>query len=356
MTVTINLILKIKQFIILIIVLLLMSDCKKNPDSRSCNEEPLYASSDFPIGVAVNMSLLRSDEKYKTIAKEQFNSITAENIFKPDKLHPSENTFDFIEADELAEYCRINDKRLHGHTLIWHQQLPGWIYKFEGSAEEWDKLLKFHIYTIVGHFKGHVKAWDVINEAFDDKGGLRNTIWLEKLGAAYIEKAFQYAREADPEALLFYNDYLLEINPDKRRMVLNYLDNLRLKEIKIDGIGLQMHVSTMYPEMQQVAEALKDVSDRNYKIHISELDISVNPLGDNKNGGRENFSHQADIAGSIAFNYRNLPAEHQYGITFWGISDGNSWIRSYYNRMDYPLLFDDDYNPKPAYCKFKSCL
>ncbi len=330
--------------------------CNTTEQSTCSDSSSLYQQADFPIGVAINVDEFNNNPVYKSIAEKQFNSFTAENIFKADNLHPAEGFFNWTEADALADFCVANNKRIHGHTLIWHSQLLQWIIDFQGSEQDWENLFKEHIQTIVKHFKGRVKAWDVVNEAFNEDGTLRNSIWRQKLGNQYIEKAFRYAHEADPEAILFYSDYNLESNPSKRKSALNYLNNLRRRGVKVDGIGLQMHVGISFPEPAQLAESFKCVTDNHYKLHLSELDISVNLLGKDIEADISLFQKQADYLGKIVLNYKQIPTKYQYGITFWGVSDRDSWIPSYYNREDYPLLYDQNYVPKPAYCKLLETL
>jgi endo-1,4-beta-xylanase len=345
------------QLIFLSITMLQFNACKKEvPETPCSTDEGLYRKSTFPIGAAINIDTLNSGSSYKKIATDQFNSVTAENIFKPAYLHPQEHLYDWVRADQLVGYCEYHQKRIHGHTLIWHEQLPAWMNNYEGNAEEWEAMMKEHIQTIVTHFKGKVAAWDVLNEAFNDDGTLRHTIWLEHLGPGYIEKAYQYAKEADPDALLFYNDYLLEMNPAKRKAVLDYFNAMKNRGMPIDGIGLQMHVSIHYPEMEQFADALAEISAQGYKIHLSELDISLNPFNQTFNLSDDLLRQQAAVLATIVQHYKSVPSAQQYGITFWGISDRDSWIRYYFHREDYPLLFDENYQPKPAYCKLKESL
>lgn len=330
--------------------------CTK-PTVEECNDnQSLYEKSDFPIGAAIGMAELQFDPQYRSIALKQFNSITPDNSFKPDILHPQENSFDFQLADTLVRFCKENNKRLHGHTLLWHSQLPQWMVNYQGSFEDWDRMLEKHIKTIVSHFKGKVTSWDVLNEAFNEDGTLRNSIWFQNLGASYIEKAFRYAHEADPNALLFYNDYGLEYNPNKRKATIKLLNNLRASGVQIDGIGLQAHIFIQFPEPSQIADALKDVANNGYKVHISELDISINPLAQPITDKDKQLQRQAFVIAEVVNHYKQLPPHLQYGITFWGIADSDSWIRSYFSREDYPLLYDDNYNPKPMYCKLKEAL
>ncbi len=337
----------IKLFILLTTIL----GCQKEENYICEDSVGIYNYSSYPIGTAINFNELETDPLYKSLALKQFNSFTPENIFKAEHIHPESLVYNWTEADSLVSFCQNNNKRLHGHTLIWHQQLPQWMVDYQGSPSDWELLMKVHIQTIVSHFKNKIKSWDVVNEAFNEDGTLRNSIWKQKIGVGYIEKAFLYAREADPNALLFYNDFNLESNPTKRSSVLALLNNLRNRGVKIDGIGIQMHISTYYPEPTQLANSFQEIVANNYKIHVSELDISVNPLGEDIVPSEKLLNEQANLLGSVVLNYNQIPKQYQHGITFWGISDKNSWIRSFYNREDYPLLYDDNYLPKPCYCK-----
>ncbi len=335
---------------------LLFFSCRKATVSP-CNEDTsLYSSADFFIGTAINVDELVFNPRYREIAVKQFNSITAENIFKSAYLHPKPSRFFWADADSLVAFCTTTQKRLHGHTLIWHQQLPEWINTFHGNKSEWEQLFKTHIQTIVSHFKGKVAAWDVVNEAFNEDGTLRNSIWRQHLGDGYIEKAFIYAQEADSLALLFYNDYNLESNPTKRHSVLSLLNAMRARGVKVDGVGLQMHISIMYPDVQAIVEAMDEVVRADFVMHLSEIDISVNPFGKSIELTPDLMKRQADLLGSLVLAYKKVPKRLKYGMTFWGISDQNSWIRTTFNRIDYPLLYDDGYLPKPCFCTLKNTL
>lgn len=334
-----------------ILLLTCLLGCQKE-EIYTCNDNVgIYSFSKYPIGTAIDVVELDNDPLYKSIAIKQFNSITPENIFKAQNIHPEPLFFNWSEADSLTSFCQNNNKRLHGHTLIWHQQLPQWILDYQGSTADWEQLMKVHIQTIMRHFKNKVIAWDVVNEAFNEDGTLRNSIWKQKIGDGYIEKAFQFAREADPNALLFYNDFNLESNTTKLNSVLSFLNNIRNRGVRIDGIGIQMHISTYYPEPTQIAKTFQKFANQNYKIHVSELDISVNPLAKDFVQVEKLFNDQANLLASLVLSYNQIPNHLQYGITFWGISDKNSWIRYFYNRVDYPLLYDENYLPKPCYCK-----
>lgn len=339
----------------LLVVCILCISCSKNNDdndvSISCTDEVgLYTITDFPIGVAVKESEIRFNNQYASIVENQFNSLTSENEFKPESIHPSQNFYYWDEIDYLLNYAEATNKRVHGHTLIWHNQLPQWILDYQGNSTDWELVMKNHIQTVMQHCQGKVASWDVVNEAFNEDGTLRNSIWKQKIGNDYIKKAFQFASEADPNALLFYNDYNLESNPTKRNSVIAYFNNLRAENCKVDGIGIQMHISILYPGINNIKSTMQQVSSNNYKVHLSELDISINPFGTQIDPTNLLLNQQAELLLSIVKEYENLPEENKFGITFWGVNDANSWIRSFFNRMDYPLLFNDTYDTKPCYC------
>ena len=338
-----------------ILLLLSLSCSKKEVSLCDVSDSVLYTHTDFPIGVAVDVEKLKYYQPYENLVTNQFNSITPENIFKPSYLHPEQDVFYWVDADYLVNYCVQKNKRLHGHTLIWHRQLPNWMLQFSGTNAEWDDLLKTHIQTIVTRFKGKVTSWDVVNEAFNEDGTLRNNIWKQNLGKVYIEKAFRYAHEADPNAKLFYNDYSLTLNTKKRTAVLDFLSNLKFNGVPIDGIGMQMHVSTAFPENSEISMAIDDIWKSDYLVHLSELDVSINPYAKEMASPPSTLlERQADKMAFIMNAYRQIPFQYQYGITFWGVSDIDSWIRD--NRDDYPLLFDDNYTPKSCYCKLINIL
>ncbi len=345
-----------KIYIYAVLYIWLLGGCKK-PAAELCNaDESLSALTDFPVGVAADEALLQNDSIYRHTALAQFSRITPENILKASYIHPEQHIFNFAEADQFIQFCRNKGVTVHGHTLIWHEQNPGWMNHYTGSKQDWDSMMRLHIISVVRYFKPVIHSWDVVNEAFNEDGGLRNTIWLQHIGPSYIEKAFRYAHEADPDATLLYNDFNLESNPAKRTAVLRFLDNLKLNGVPVDGIGLQMHLSVQYSEISLIEKALTDIVSRHYLIHLSEIDISLNPLGKDYVLNEKDLEKQAELMYKIARAYSGMPARQQFGMTFWGVCDQYSWIRSYYNRMDYPLLFDEQYQPKPVYCKLKEAL
>lgn len=314
------------------------------------DDTALYKMMPFKMGVSVNVRLLKTNARYNGVVTKEYNSITAENAMKFVALHPAENTFFWMDADYLVQYALSNNKRVHGHTLNWYTSLPSWVTTFSGDSVAWERLLKTHIQTVVAHFKGKVASWDVVNEAFNDDGTLRNSIWVQKLGTDYIARCFQYARQADPDVLLFYNDYGQESSSAKRTAIAHMITSFKRRGIPIDGVGLQFHMTYKQPDAN-IDAAISMAAATGLKVHISELDIRLN---DAKKQGLELTETLAyEQAGRYkhvvkAFNTL-VPAAQQYGITMWNVGDADSWVPGWLRAPDYPLPFDRNYLRKPAY-------
>jgi endo-1,4-beta-xylanase len=305
--------------------------------------------SSFPFGASLSISLLKSRVPYREVVTTEYNSVTAENAMKIGPLHPAENTWFWTDADYLVSFAKGLGIRIHGHTLIWHNSLPAWITNFQGDAVAWENLFKIHIQTVVNHFKGSVSSWDVVNEAFNDDGTLRNTIWLQHLGNDYVARAFRYAHEADPDALLFYNEYGHEYSSAKRTAVNTMVADFKTRGIPIHGLGLQMHTNSAQSDAN-LATAINTAAQTGLRIHLSELDISLNKDNVQSMVLTDALSVlQAAKYKLIVKTFAALPAAQRYGITTWNVGDADSWIISTYKRPDWPLPFDYNYNRKPAY-------
>jgi endo-1,4-beta-xylanase len=297
----------------------------------------------------MNPRLLVNNSEYLKIAQEEFTSVTAENHMKMMLIHPEENRFEFSLGDAIVQFAQVNNQRIHGHTLVWHNQVPKWMQAFTGDAKAWEDMLKNHIQTVVRHYKGQVAGWDVVNEAFLDDGSLRPTIWSKNI-PDYIVKSFQWAHEADPEALLFYNDYGQDGNPKKMQAILDMLHDLQARHIPIHGLGLQMHIN-IQAKNEDIRRVIEQSTATGLAIHFSELDVAVNP----KNDSTFVYDDAAKAAQLekllLVFQaYRAIPKNQQYGITFWNVGDRDSWLRGYFKRpKEYPLLFDETYNRKASY-------
>ena len=318
----------------------------------------------FPIGVAVSPNALNSDES--GLIKLNFNSLTPENDMKMETIHPKELVYNWKPADAIVTYAQLNNMKVRGHTLIWHNQTPDWIFKDSKTGKQVTKevllqRMKEHITQVISHFKGKVYAWDVVNEAISDnpKEFYRKSKYLEICGEEFIFKAFQWAHEADPNAVLFYNDYN-EISVTKRAKIITLINKLIAAGIPINAVGLQSHWAVNEPTMDQLNTTLSDFSKLGLKIQITELDISVYPK---EHQARERRTEDLDTSFSAAKEEKQM---EQYkmcfdlfrkykdfitGVTFWNVSDRNSWLDNFpvQNRKDYPLLFDKNLTPKKAY-------
>jgi endo-1,4-beta-xylanase len=317
----------------------------------------------FPIGVAVSPMALKSDEA--DLIRQQFNSLTAENAMKMGPIHPKEDTYNWAGADSIVAFAQRHGLKLRGHTLVWHNQTPSWLFVDNNgntvSKEVLLQRMKAHITTVVNRYKGKIYAWDVVNEAVSDKEGeyLRPSRFLEIIGEEYIAKAFQWAHEADPNAQLFYNDYD-EINPVKREKMHRLVKSLKDAGIPIHGVGLQGHWAVNEPSRQQLEETLRRFADLGLKMQITELDISVYPK---EHAARERRPEDANTAFSpdreqqqeavykMSFELFRKYKDAISGITFWNISDRRSWLDNFpvRGRKDYPLLFDKDLKPKNVF-------
>lgn len=323
-----------------------------------------YYKDYFTMGVAVSPRALHADEAELVV--QQFGSMTPENAMKMGPIHPHENVYSWKDADSILAFAKRNHLKLRGHTLCWHNQAPRWLFTDSATAKLVTKevllaRLKDHITTVVSKYKGEVYAWDVVNEAVSDNKEeyLRNSLWYQICGDEFIYKAFQWAHEADPNALLFYNDYN-EINPVKREKIIRLVKSLQEKGIPINGIGLQGHWAINEPTADQLEQTLKDFSQLKLILQITELDISVYPKEHN---ARERKPEDVDTSFSLAKEAQQM-AEYKTcfekfrkykqfitGITFWNISDRSSWLDNFpvRGRKDYPLLFDKYFQPKKAY-------
>ncbi|RZL47534.1 MAG: endo-1,4-beta-xylanase [Pedobacter sp.] len=307
----------------------------------------------FPFGAAISADLLQTNSQYKSIIIKEFSSISTENAMKFGIIHPLENYYNWPDGDAIVALAMETGKRVHGHTLNWYADVPEWVKNFTGDTNAWENLLKTHIKTIVGHYKGKVSSWDVVNEAFEDDGTLRNSIWVQKLGKDYIARAFQYAHEADPNALLFYNDYGQEWGYEykglKRIAILNMINDLKTRGIPIHGIGLQMHIRYTFSD-SNIALAITSAAETGLKVHISELDVAMNATYDPGITYSSSLNEmQAAKYKAIVKIYNTIPKAQQYGITTWNVTDGDSWLPGFFKVPDWPLPFDDKYQRKLAY-------
>ena len=325
----------------------------------------------FMIGVALNQRNVSTPDQINLV-KAEFNSITAENDMKPGELHPKEGVWNFERADKIANFCRQNGIKLRGHCLCWHSQFADWMFTDkkgkEVKKEVFYERLREHIHTVVNRYKDVVYAWDVVNEAMADDGGrrwpgqgepspYRQSRHFRLCGDEFIAKAFQFAREADPNALLFYNDYSC-VDEGKRERIYNMVKKMKDAGVPIDGIGMQGHYNIYFPSEVQLEKAIVRFKELVKHIHITELDIRMNQ----EMGGQLQFSRGENrpVAG-----YMNTMLTDQYSrvfkifrkhkdvidcVTFWNLGDRDSWL----GVNNHPLPFDENYKPKQAYYAIKN--
>jgi len=328
----------------------------------------------FMVGAALNPAQFTGQNQAEdAIIKAQFNTISPENVLKWERVHPQSANYDFAPADKYVEFGQQNHMFIIGHTLVWHSQVPKWVFEDDkGNPVSRKVLLKRmhdHIKKVVGRYKGRINGWDVVNEALNEDGTLRQTPWMKIIGEDYIELAFRYAHQADPKAELYYNDYSVE-NEAKRNGTLELVKKLKTKGIPITGVGLQDHVNMEWPSVDQVDTTIRELGKLGVKVMITELDVDLLP--------RPEASQTADVSLNIAADpklnpYANgLPRSVQealskryaelFGVyakhcglvtrvTLWGVTDKDSWKNNWpvKGRTNYPLLFDRNAQPKPAF-------
>ena len=329
------------------------------PDSSKGLKD--YYKSYFLMGVAVGPQSLKGADSALIVL--QFNSLTAENAMKMGPIHPKENEYYWKDADAIVDFAVKHGMKIRGHNLLWHQQTPGWLFTDNGKTvtkEVLLKRLKDHITAVVSRYKGKIYAWDVVNEAIADDSSqfYRNSLWYQICGEDFIPKAFEYAHAADPAAILFYNDYN-EAVPHKRERIYQLIKKLLEAKVPVHAIGLQAHYSLQKPGEKDLRDAIERYASLGVKLQITELDISVHPDGSNRSTAGEGVPvtftpemeqqqiEQYKRVFAISRNYKNVIS----GVTFWNVSDRNSWLDNFpvRGRKNYPLLFDTNRQPKKAY-------
>lgn len=347
--------------------LMLVAGCgsKTEPTMREALKDK------FLIGVAMNANQITGrDTLGVKIIKEQFSSIVAENCMKSGELVREQGKYDFTMADQFVEFGEANDMFIIGHTLVWHSQLPRWFTRDDEGNEVTREVLiermRDHITTVVTRYKGRVKGWDVVNETFEDDGAWRRrSPFVQIIGEDFLEMAFQFAHEADPNAELYYNDYSMFL-PGRRDAVVRMIRNLKAKGIRIDAIGMQAHYGMDYPDLSEVEKSIQAFIAEGVNVMITEFDVSALPTAQQGANLTDTESYQASLNPYVdgipadadaAWNARmedlfNLFLKYQDNITrvtMWGLTDGDSWKNGFpiRGRTDYPLLYYRDYQPKP---------
>ena len=320
-----------------------------------------YYKDYFTVGVAVSPRELQTDAA--ALVAQHFNSITAENAMKMGPIHPKEDEYFWRDADTIVAFARRHNMKMRGHTLVWHTQTPRWLFTTAAgdtvTKEVLLQRLKDHITTVVNRYKGSIYAWDVVNEAIDDNDAryLRNTAFTRIIGEEFIAKAFEYAHAADPKAVLFYNDYNTE-NPGKRDRIFRLVKGLKEAGVPIHGVGLQGHWSVNNPSREELEKSISMFSSLGLQVQVTELDVSVyagRQGGQLINGRRDTtavftpeMEQQQMEKYKMVFDVFRKHKNNVTGVTFWNISDRYSWL-DMRGRKNFPLLFDQNLQPKKAY-------
>lgn len=330
---------------------------------------------DFLVGTAISNATLADDDQHlKTLIAREFNAITAENCMKSGLVQPRQGQWEWELADRFVEYGTEHDMHIVGHALVWHSQTPSDFFVYEDGRPidraELMRRMDTHIRTLMERYRGRIKTWDVVNEAIDEGKGWRKSAWYQTMGDAdYVERAFRLAHEMDPEAHLIYNDYNMH-NPDKRKFLVDVLRDYKRRGVPIHGVGLQSHVGLDYPDLDEFEASIEAYAAEGMRIHCTELEVDVLPVAWEHTGAE--ISDQFEYSDELNPYPDGLPEDMQERlteryvqmfklflkhrdkidrITLWGTHDGQSWKNDFpvTGRTNYPLLFDRNKEPKPAY-------
>jgi endo-1,4-beta-xylanase len=345
------------------------SNSKKVSSSTAIPSLQQTFKDDFTIGTALNADQIQEKEPHAArLVPQQFGAITPENIMKAEVIHPEWSRYNFDLADQLVAYGQKHNLQVNAHTLIWHSQLPTFVRGIK-DADSVRRFFTEHITTLASRYDGKVYSWDVVNEALEENGSLRKSIFLEKLGEDYIVEAFRLAQKAAPNTKLYYNDYNIE-QPKKRAGAIALIKKLKAAGVRIDGVGIQGHWRAYDVPLKDIEQSILEFSALGVEVMFTELDLGVLPNPWDGDG--------ADVGQTAAYNEKMNPyagglpdsmqqkltkgyedlfrlfLKHQdkiSRITFWGVNDGQSWLNDWpiRGRTNYPLLFDRNFQPKPAF-------
>ncbi|HTF82906.1 MAG TPA: endo-1,4-beta-xylanase [Cytophagales bacterium] len=354
-----------KLFLFMVIACGLVS-CKTAQQSSSLK---VAFSPYFKIGTAVNSAQIDGgDQEGRLLIQRHFNTLTPENILKWQLVHPEADTYNFTLPDQYVSLGEKDSMFIVGHTLVWHSQLSSYVQSITDS-NQMEQAMQTHIRKVMGRYRGRIHGWDVVNEALNEDGTLRESIFFKVMGPDYIKKAFKFAQETDPACELYYNDYNIELKP-KRQGAIKIIKELKAEGIRIDGVGIQGHWNLQSPSLEEIEQSIIDYAKLGVKVMITELDITVLPnpwdlKGADVNQNFEGSPFMNPYPSSLPDSVEILLAKRYEAIfkifikhkdkiervTFWGLHDGDSWLNDWpiKGRTNYPLLFDRKYQPKRAY-------
>ena len=330
-------------------------DWRNPPRDENPTLRNLAARNNLRIGTAVDMNALANDQVYRDRIATEFNSVTAENVMKWGPLEPTRGQLDFGPADALVDFAKANRQKVRGHTLLWHNQLPGWLTSgvADGSidADELRSILRQHIFDVVGHFRGKIYQWDVVNEVIDDNAQLRNTIFLRQLGPGYIADAFRWARQADPTAKLYLNDYNVEGISAKSDAYYELAKQLLADGVPVHGMGIQGHLGVQFGfwPASTVAANMKRFEALGLETSVTEADVRMIMPSDT-------VKLQAQAQGYSTLMQGCLLAKRCTSFTVWGYTDKYSWVPGFFTGQGAANLLDENFAAKPAYDEMQAVL
>jgi endo-1,4-beta-xylanase len=329
------------------------SEHVRNPAEKSLRE--LAKRHNLRVGTAVDMAAFNNDTQYRERIATEFSAVTAENVMKWSELEPQRGVYNWGPADQLVESARQNHQLVHGHTLLWHNQLPTWLTQGVASGEitpdELRQLLRKHIIDVVTHFRGKVWHWDVVNEVIDDNAQLRDTLWLQNLGPSYIADSFRWAHEADPRVRLYINDYNVEGIGAKSNAYYALVQQLLADRVPIHGFGSQGHLDTRFGNYTafQVKENLDRFADLGLETAMTEVDVRMPMPPD-----ATKLNAQAQSYGALMLGC--LVAKRCVMFTVWGYTDKYSWVPGFFTGQGAANLLDENFQPKFAYREVQAVL
>jgi endo-1,4-beta-xylanase len=346
--------------------IVLFSNCSRKADPDPVvpvippvtETKALKEKAKFPIGAAVTVSHLKEAD-FSNAFRNNYSQLSAEYEMKMNQIWTSLSVYNWTNIDYLVNYAVQNNMKIHGHTLLWYQSFPDWFKTAAYDSLNFENNVKTYIQTVVSRNKGKIVSWDVANEIFADDGTLRvdGTVYKTfKDPIGFYGRCFQYARNADPDVKLFYNDYDQVLNSAKRNSVSKMVDRFKKAGFPIDGIGDQFH-TTVWTSKTTISNGLTDLARTGLLIHISELDIRVNQnKSDSYVFTDTEKQKQSDMYKSIVESFESLPQSQKFAITTWGVTDKYTWLTGWWHPKEYPLLFDSNYVKKKAYDGFVSGL
>lgn len=363
-----------KTSIALFVLAGLLAGCsnpKKTTGSAGIPSLKETFKTDFAIGAALNADqILEKEPNAKALVPQQFDAITPENIMKAEVIHPEWGRYNFELADKIVDYGKKHNMEVNGHTLIWHSQLPAFVRRMK-DADSVRQFFTDHINTIAARYDGKLYSWDVVNEALNEDGTMRKSIFLQKLGDDYVVEAFRLAQKAAPHTKLYYNDYNIE-QPRKRAGAIALIKKIQAAGVRIDGVGIQGHWRAYNVPLEDIEKSIQEFSALGIEVMFTELDLGVLPNPGEMTG--------ADVNQTAAYSAKMNPYANglpdsmvvkqsksyedlfrlflKYNnkisrVTFWGVNDGQSWLNDWpiRGRTNHPLLFDRQFKPKPAFFK-----